>query len=95
MRAPDIDARLSGRESSLLLRGRSGRTKLVVLALLFGLLSAPSRFGNGPKDNLLIPEVESRDTCLVEGVSSPVIDDPLAVLPPVLFLLLIVTLGGI
>jgi hypothetical protein len=80
------------------LNGRSGRAKLVALARLLGLLlslSLFSRFGNRPKDNLLIPDVESLATCLVdEGVSSA-IDDPLAVLPPVRFLLLIVTLGGI
>jgi len=65
-----------------------------VLARLLGRLSE-SRFGNGPNDNLLIPDVESLATCFVDGVSSPPpIEDPLAVLPPVLFLLLIVTLGG-
>jgi hypothetical protein len=82
--------------SSVLLKGRSGRTKLDVLARLLGLLSAASRVGSGPKDNLLIPEVDNLATCFVDGVSSPPppIEDPLAVLPPVLFLLLIVTLGG-
>jgi hypothetical protein len=86
--------RLTGRASSVLLRGRSGRTKLDVLARLLGLLSVPSRFGSGPKDNLLIPDVDNLATCFVDGVSSAAIEDPLAVLPPVLFLLLIVTLGG-
>lgn len=94
MRAPDIDVRLAGRAISVLLSGRSGRTKLVALARLLGLLSVPSRLGIGPKDSRLIPDVESLETCFVDGVSSAAIDEPLAVLPPVLFLLLIVTLEG-
>lgn len=67
-----------------------------MLARLLGLLSLlPSRVGRGPKDNLLIPEVDNLATCLKDCVSSAAaIEDPLAVLPPVRFLLLIVTLGG-
>lgn len=91
-----MEVRLTGRASSVRLRGRSGRTKLEVLARLLGLLSLPSRFGSGPKDRRLIPDVDSLATCFVEeGVSSPGTDELLAVLPPVRFLLLIVTLGGI
>lgn len=90
-----MDVRLTGRASSVRLKGLSGRTKLVVLARLLGLLSLPSRFGRGPKDRRLIPEVDSLATCFDDvGVSSPAIDELLAVLPPVRFLLLIVTLGG-
>ena len=54
-----------------------------------------SRFGSGPKESRLIPEVDSLATCFVDdGVSSPATEELLAVLPPVLFLLLIVTLDG-
>lgn len=95
MRAPDIEVRLRGRASSVRLRGRSRRTKLEVLARLLGLLSLLSRFGRGPKESRLIPDVDSRATCFVgDGVSSAATEELLAVLPPVLFLLLIVTLGG-
>lgn len=93
--------RLTGLAISVLLNGRSGRTKLVALALLLGLLSLPSRDGKGPNDKRLMPDVDNRATCLVEGVVSSVVsvasvtEEALAVLPPVLFLLLIVTLGGI
>ena len=67
-----------------------------MLARLLGLLSLPSRFGRGPKDSRLIPDVESLATCLVEeGVSSAATDELLAVLALVRFLLLIVTLDGI
>ncbi len=68
-----------------------------MLARLLGLLSLPSRFGSGPKDNLLIPDVDSLATCFVDdaGVSSGAIEELLMVLPPVRFLLLIVTLDGI
>jgi hypothetical protein len=91
-----MEVRLTGRASSVRLRGRSGRTKLEVLARLLGLLSLFSRLGSGPKDRRLIPDVDSLVTCFVEeGVSSPATDELLAVLPPVRFLLLIVTLGGI
>lgn len=90
-----MEVRLKGRASSVLLSGRSGRTKLDVLARLLGLLSVPSRVGRGPKESLLIPDVDNLATCFVDGVSSAAIDEPLAVLPPVRFLLLIVTLGGI
>ena len=99
MRAPLIDVRLAGLAISVRLMGRSGRIKLVPLALalarLLGLLSL-SRFGRGPNDRRLIPDVERRGTCFDAGVSSPVPpnEEPLAVLPPVRFLLLIVTLGG-
>ena len=102
MRVPLIEVRLAGlaisvRVISDRLNGRSGRTKLLALARLLGLLSA-SRLGIGPNESRLIPEVERRGTCLVTGVSSlpsPPIDEALAVLPPVRFLLRIVTLGGI
>jgi len=67
----------------------------VVLARLLGLLSVFSRFGSGPKESRLIPEVESLVTCFWEGVSSAAAEEVLVVLPIVLFLLLIVTLGGI
>jgi hypothetical protein len=92
-----MEARLTGRASSVRLRGRSGRTKLdEVLARLLGLLSLPSRFGRGPKDSRLIPDVDNLATCFVEeGVSSAATDELLAVLALVRFLLLIVTLGGI
>lgn len=86
--------RLTGRAISVRLSGRSGRTKLLVLALLLGLLSLVSRLGKGPKDKRLIPEVDNLATCLTDGVLSSVVDDVLAALPPVRFLLLIVTLGG-
>lgn len=67
-----------------------------MLARLLGLLSLFSRFGSGPNDNLLIPEVDNLATCFVDdcGVSSGAIDELLIVLPPVRFLLLIVTLEG-
>ena len=102
MRAPDIEVRLTGRAisvrltgRSVLLTGRSGRAKELVLALLLGLLvSLLSRLGSGPKDRRLMPDVDSLATCFVDGVSSPAIEELLAVLPPVLFLLLIVTLAG-
>ena len=62
-------------------------------ARLLGLLSEPSLDGTGPKESLLMPDVDSLGTCFPDGVSdSPVI--LLAVLPPVRFLLLIVTLDG-
>jgi hypothetical protein len=83
--------RLTGLTISVLLSGRSGRTKLLVLALLLGLLSL---FVVGPKDNRLMPDVDSRATCFADGVVSSVMEDVLAVLPPCRFLLLIVTLGG-
>jgi len=89
-----MEVRLAGRATSVRLIGLSGREKLVVLARLLGLLSL-SLVGSGPKDNLLIPDVDNRATCFVDdGVSSPAIEDPLAVLPPVRFLLRIVTLEG-
>jgi hypothetical protein len=89
--------RLAGLARSVRLAGRSRREKLVVLARLLGrLLSLLSLLGTGPNDNRLMPDVDNRLTCLVDpGVSSATDDVPLAVLPPVLFLLLIVTLGGI
>jgi hypothetical protein len=91
-----MEVRLTGRASSVRLRGWSGRTKLEVLARLLGLLSLFSRFGSGPKERRLIPDVDSLETCFVEeGVSSAATDELLAALPPVRFLLLIVTLGGI
>ena len=90
---PVIDVRLLGRAISVRLKGRSGRTKLDVLARLLGLLPS-SRLGSGPNESRLMPEVESLGTCFADGVSSPAIEDPLAVLPPVRFLLRIVTLGG-
>ena len=101
MRAPLIDVRLTGRAISVRviserLNGRSGRTKLLALARLLGLLS-PSRLGTGPNESRLIPEVERRGTCFVTGVSSlpsPPTDEVLAALPPVRFLLRIVTLDG-
>lgn len=66
-----------------------------MLALLLGLLSVPSREGSGPNDSRLIPDVDSLGTCLVaDGVSSAGGIDWLIELPPVLFLLLIVTLEG-
>jgi hypothetical protein len=88
--------RLAGLARSLRLAGLSSREKLVVLARLLGrLLSLASRLETGPKDNRLMPDVDNRLTCFVEpGVSSAMDDAPLAVLPPVRFLLLIVTLGG-
>ena len=86
--------RLTGLAISVLLSGRSGRTKLLVLALLLGLLSLLSRFGIGPKDRRLMPDVDSRATCFTDGVLSSVMEDVLAALPPARFLLLIVTLGG-
>jgi len=92
VRAPLIDVRLAGRAISVLLIGLSGRAKLVALARLLGLLSL---LPTGPNESLLMPDVDSLATCFVDGVSSPVTDDPLAVLPFVLFLLLMVTLGGI
>lgn len=49
--------------------------------------------GNGPKESLLIPDVDSLGTCFPDGVSDSPVMLP-AVLPPVLFLLLIVTLDG-
>jgi len=68
----------------------------VVLARLLGLLvSLFSRFGSGPNDSLLMPDVDNLVPCFVDGVSSPATEELLAVLPPVLFLLLIVTVGGI
>jgi hypothetical protein len=96
VREPVKEARLTGRASSVRLRGRSGRTKLdEALARLLGLLSLPSRFGTGPKDRRLIPDVDSLVTCLVEeGVSSAAADELLVVLALVRFLLLIVTLDG-
>lgn len=68
-----------------------------MLARLLGLLSLPSRFGSGPNDNLLIPDVDSLATCFVDdaGVSSGATEELLMVLPPVRFLLLIVILDGI
>lgn len=89
--------RLLGLASSERLGGLSGRAKLVALARLLGLLpslaSRPSRLVVGPNDSRLIPEVDNLLICFVDiGVSSAVVDD--AVLPPVRFLLLIVTLGG-
>lgn len=84
--------RLTGLTISVLLSGRSGRTKLLVLALLLGLLSL--LFVVGPKDSRLMPDVDSRATCFADGVVSSVMEDVLAVLPPARFLLLIVTLGG-
>lgn len=67
-----------------------------MLARLLGLLSLPSREGSGPNDRRLIPDVESLGTCLVvDGVSSGGGTELLIELPPVLFLLLIVTLEGI
>lgn len=92
-----MEARLTGRASSVRLRGRSGRTKLDdVLARLLGLLSLPSRFGRGPKDRRLIPDVDSLATCFADdGVSSAATEELLVVLALARFLLLIVTLGGI
>ena len=67
-----------------------------MLARLLGLLSLVSRFGRGPNDSRLIPDVDSLATCFVdEGVSSAAIDELLVVLPPTRFLLLMVTLDGI
>lgn len=69
-----------------------------MLARLLGrLVSLGSRLGRGPNDSLLMPDVDNLATCLVvvDGVSSPPMEDPLAVLPPVRFRLRIVTLGGI
>jgi hypothetical protein len=68
-----------------------------VLARLLGRLPSLGpvlRFGSGPKDRRLIPDVESLAAGFAEGVSSPAIEDPLAVLPVVRFRLRIVTLGG-
>lgn len=94
-----MEARLTGRASSVRLSGRSGRTKPdELLARLLGLLSLPSRVVRGPKDSRLIPDVDSLETCLVEeGVSSAAADEllVLVVLALVRFLLLIVTLDGI
>lgn len=51
--------------------------------------------GRGPNDSRLIPDVDNLGTCLVEGVSSAGGGiDWLTELPPVRFLLLIVTLEG-
>lgn len=87
---------LTGLAISVLLNGRSERTKLLfVLARLLGRLSLLSRLGTGPNESLEIPDVDSLATCLAEGVVSSVIDVELAELPTVRFLLLIVTLGGI
>ncbi len=62
---------------------------------LLGLLS-PSLVGNGPKDSLLMPDVDNLATCFVPaGVASETATELLAELPTVGFLLLIVTLGGI
>lgn len=96
MRAPEREVRLAGRAISVRLRGRSGRMKLELLARLLGLLSVPSRLGRGPKDSLLMPDVDSLATCFVVdwGVSSAAIEELLTVLPPVRFLLLMVTLAG-
>lgn len=70
-----------------------------MLARLLGLLSLPSRLGSGPNDRRLIPDVDSLGTCLVADVVSSDggagVEELLTELPPVLFLLLIVTLGGI
>jgi hypothetical protein len=71
--------------------------KARLLGRLLSLFSLLSRFSTGPKDNRLIPDVDNLGTCFPEGVSSapsPPSEDPLAVLPVFLFLLLIVTLGG-
>lgn len=89
--------RLAGLASSFRLAGRSRREKLVVLARLLGrLLSLLSRPAKGPNDKRLMPDVDNLLTCFTEpGVSSATDDVPLAVLPPVRFLLLMVTLGGI
>lgn len=67
-----------------------------MLARLLGrLLSLASRPATGPKDNRLMPEVDNLLTCFMDpGGSSATDDAPLAVLPPVRFLLLMVTLGG-
>jgi hypothetical protein len=88
--------RLGGLASSLRLAGRSRREKLVVLARLLGrLLSLLSRPATGPNDKRLMPDVDNLLTCFMDpGVSSATDDVPLAVLPPVRFLLLMVTLGG-
>lgn len=88
--------RLDGLAKSLRLEGLSSREKLVVLARLLGrLLSLVSRPTTGPKDSRLMPDVDNLLTCLMDpGASSATDDAPLAVLPPVRFLLLIVTLGG-
>ena len=64
-----------------------------LLGLLLSLVPVP-RFGSGPKDSRLIPDVESLAAGLADGVSSPAIEEPLAVLPVVRFRLRIVTLGG-
>lgn len=67
-----------------------------MLARLLGLLlSLFSRFGSGPKDSRLIPDVDNLVAWFEDGVSSPPADDvALTVLPVVRFLLLMVTLGG-
>jgi hypothetical protein len=78
--------------------GLSCREKLA-LARLLGRLVSPSsllsRLGLKPKDNLLTPDVDNLVTWFVdEGVSSAMDEVALAVLPPVRFLLRIVTLDG-
>jgi len=77
--------------------GRSGLVYAEALARLLGLEPSPfSLEGIGPNDKRLMPDVDSLLTCFVgRGVSSAVDDAALTVLPPVRFLLRIVTLGGI
>jgi hypothetical protein len=65
-----------------------------LLGLLLSLVPPVPRFGSGPNDRRLIPDVDSLAAGFADGVSSPPIDDPLAVLPVARFLLRIVTLGG-
>lgn len=76
--------------------GLSGRANPAALARLLGLLpSVFSRCGIGPNDNLLMPDVDNLLTCFIDdGVSSAAEEFALTVLPPVRFLLRIVTLGG-
>lgn len=79
--------------------GRSGLVKPLALARLLGrllsLLSWPFRSEANPKDNRLMLDVEILLMCFEDsGMSSAADDAPLTVLPPVRFLLLIVTLGG-
>lgn len=72
----------------------------LLLARLLGRLSPPSlpsRFGSGPNDKRLIPDVDIRETCLVVGVVSSAAVDVLlllTVLPTALLRLRMVTLGG-
>lgn len=100
---PLIEVRLYGRSISVRLWGRDDvDPPKLLLARLLGRLSPPSllsRFGSGPKDRRLMPDVDIRETCLVPGVVllSSTAEDVLlllTVLPTVLLRLRIVTLGG-